>query len=614
MRILSKLARGKLACSGAALALGAAAALAAPAAPKSAPPNPATPHPAAPKVATPAAEKPPKCINFADFKLSFDFPAKVERDQPLEVQLHVSEDRGANWKVAKKQLPGEKQFVFRAPKDGEYWFMCRTKYASGQYLPAVPPAPEIKIVVDTAQPKLELTAVRREGGLVHVCWSLSDANLAPESFKIAYQAAGPGKAWQNVALDPLAPREPGQQLQGEIAFVPQGLSAGGTIAVRAEAADRAGNHAVIERRVTQADETDGQRVAHETAPEPANDPTENAAAAGPELVSQETVDKSPPEMADSFPGTEPPRGNAFPVSPGDTPYPKTNAGAEPPHDAAIIERHGSRGATPESKLQPTEREPIQPPVARQYPPPADAEPASSSADDAAYDGELLPPGIHPHMVNKSQFELLYDVESIGAAGIAQIELWGTSDGGQNWLSYGLDDDARSPMPVKVDGEGIYGFRVVVKTDAGLEGPKPESGDAPDVWVGVDLTKPVGNLISAEQGSGEEAGELVITWEAADERLAPRPISLRMSQSPDGPWHTIASGLENTGHYAWRIDQRTPQRFYLRLEVRDEAGNVRIDDATEPVTVERFRPRGHIRDVRSAEDAGRNSRTTHNLLK
>ncbi len=34
---------------------------------------------------------------------------------------------------------------------------------------------------------------------------------------------------------------------------------------------------------------------------------------------------------------------------------------------------------------------------------------------------------------------------------------------------------------------------------------------------------------------------------------------------------MASGLENTGRYAWPIDSRTPPKFYLRLEVRDEAG-------------------------------------------
>jgi hypothetical protein len=155
---------------------------------------------------------------------------------------------------------------------------------------------------------------------------------------------------------------------------------------------------------------------------------------------------------------------------------------------------------------------------------------------------------------------------------------------------------------------------VVTTGTGLAGPAPESGDLPDDWVGVDLTKPAASLVSAEQGSGDEAGEMVIAWEADDERLAARPVSLRMSESAEGPWHTIASGLENTGRYAWRIDQRTPKQVYLRLEVRDEAGNVRTDDSTEPVTIERVRHQGRIRDVRPSGEASRQSRTTHNLLK
>lgn len=579
---------------------------------------------AAKQAAAPAAAKPPKYIRYSDFKLSFDFPAKVERDQPVEVQLHVSDDRGVRWEAAQKQSPAEKQFVFRAPKDGEYWFMCRTKYASGRYLPAAPPAPEIKIIVDTTQPLLELTAPRGDGGEVHVCWTLSDANLAPETFKIAYQLAGPGKNWQNVAIDPPTIREPGQELKGEIVFVPQGLAGGDAVTVRAEVADRAGNRTVIERPVTPGDEAEDNsgRLTSDAGSPPSGEPAAEDSAAGPELGAQQPAREFPPEMADSFPGRTASNRTAFPVSPGESPYPRTNvedtdAAPQPALPPASHSRSQNLSPSPELKRQPTETERIQPPVAGRYPPePAEAleGPPQPNMDHSAIDGELLPPGIHPHMVNKSQFELLYDVESVGAAGIAQIELWGTSDGGQHWLSYGLDDDARSPMLVKVDGEGIYGFRVVVKTGAGLEGAKPASGDAPDVWVGVDLTKPVGNLISAEQGSGDEAGELVICWEAADERLAPRPISLRMSESPDGPWHTIASGLDNTGRYAWRLDQRTPQRLFLRLEVRDEAGNVRIDDSTEPVTIERFRPQGRIRDVRSAGEASRKSRTTHNLLK
>jgi len=581
---------------------------------------------AAKQPAVPATAKPPKYIRYSDFKLSFDFPAKVERDQPVEVQLHVSDDRGAMWKPGDKQSPTEKQFVFRAPKDGEYWFMCRTKYASGRYLPAAPPAAEIKIIVDTTLPVLELTAPRGDGGEVHVCWSLSDANLAPETFKIAYKLAGPGKSWQNVAIDPPAVREPGQEIKGEIAFVPQGLAGGGAVTVRAEVADRAGNRTAVERPVTTSDDAEGKndRTAFDAGSPPSGEPAVDDSTAGPELGVQEPANEFPPEMADSFPGKMASNRTAFPASAGESPYPKTNAEEtdpplpqQPALPPASQSRSQNLAPSPELKRQPTETERIHPPVADRYrPEPAEAlaGPPQPNIDPSTVDGELLPPGVHPHMVNKSQFELLYDVESVGAAGIAQIELWGTSDGGQHWLSYGLDEDARSPMLVKVDGEGIYGFRVVVKTGAGLEGAKPASGDAPDVWVGVDLTKPLGNLISAEQGSGDEACELVICWEAADERLAPRPISLRMSESPDGPWHAIASGLENTGRYAWRLDQRTPQRLFLRLEVRDEAGNIRIDDSTEPVTIERFRPQGRIRDVRSAGEASRNSRTTHNLLK
>ena len=54
---------------------------------------------------------------------------------------------------------------------------------------------------------------------------------------------------------------------------------------------------------------------------------------------------------------------------------------------------------------------------------------------------------------------------------------------------------------------------------------------------------------------------------------PRPISLSFSASAGGPWTPIASGLENTGSYRWRLDSRVPDPIYLRLEVRDEAGNV-----------------------------------------
>ena len=36
-------------------------------------------------------------------------------------------------------------------------------------------------------------------------------------------------------------------------------------------------------------------------------------------------------------------------------------------------------------------------------------------------------------------------------------------------------------------------------------------------------------------------------------------------------------------YRWRLDERMPPRIYVRLEARDEAGNVGVFEAPEPVT-------------------------------
>ena len=86
-------------------------------------------------------------------------------------------------------------------------------------------------------------------------------------------------------------------------------------------------------------------------------------------------------------------------------------------------------------------------------------------------------------------------------------------------------------------------------------------------------------------------------------LAARPISLLFRQDPKGPWITIASGLENTGRYAWPIDSRTPSQIYLRLEVRDEAGNVGVHELAEPVAIDQSRPTARIRDVRPLDETG-----------
>lgn len=235
---------------------------------------------------------------------------------------------------------------------------------------------------------------------------------------------------------------------------------------------------------------------------------------------------------------------------------------------------------------------INPPIGKKYTP---KEKTKTSSDTESVAG--LPPGERPRMVNSRLFELEYEIDSVGPSGIGRVELWGTRDGGQTWRSFTVDNDNRSPMLVQVADEGIYGFRIVVSNGVGLGGKPPKAGELPDLWVGVDQTKPSANIVSAQQGIDDEAGHLIISWQADDKMLAARPISLSFSQSRTGPWLPIASGLENTGRYAWPIDTRTPSQLYLRLEVRDEAGNVGIHDASEEVSIDQSQPTIRVRDVR-----------------
>ena len=165
-----------------------------------------------------------------------------------------------------------------------------------------------------------------------------------------------------------------------------------------------------------------------------------------------------------------------------------------------------------------------------------------------------------------------------------------------WRSFGVDEKKHSPMLVSVDREGLFGFRVVASSGAGVTGRPPQSGDHPEVWIGVDLTRPVGHITPAAPGSGPERDKLVITWEASDQMLlAARPITLALAENRNGPWHMIATDLENTGRFAWATDSRLPLRAFLQLRIRDEAGNVGQYETSEPVSLDHSNPVAHIRE-------------------
>lgn len=594
--------------------------------------------PAAPSAAQSATTEPGTIYTR---RTLFAIPFQIERpsaatQEPSVVELFVSNDMGASWRPHAQAKPVQRNFAFRAPGDGEFWFAVQSIDAQGQRRPSEIHQPELRVIIDSTAPKLEVSAQQGAAGEVICRWTIRDAALDPSTFKLEHQSGGPASLWRPVAVEALAPAAPDGVTAGQTTWWPQ--SPVDDVVLRCEVSDRAGNRALeqfrVERSVTagQGDlgrhwkstaEADAGAARRWPADAQADSPF-SGSSRGEEIppplprggakttpaaqrrerelpVAEEVV---PPVGAKRDGATAPdaaPLGSATNSEDLPMPSPSENslppAGGPPPLDAQFEAPPGDETAIP----QPSS--PLSTPALHDGAPQRSrvTRPALPRRDysekQGLFDMSLVPRGQRPEMIATRRFELDYEVAEVGSSGIGRVELWGTRDGGRTWESYAIDEDQQSPIDVTVHAEGIYGFRIAVRSGAGVGGQPPASGELPDVWVGVDVTKPFARLVAAEQGAGPDAEQVVIRWEAADELLGERPVALAFSAAPGGPWTTIVDQLDNGGEYAWRLDAGVPEQFYLQLTVRDEAGNVQTVENREPVALDRQRPTGHIRQIR-----------------
>ena len=192
------------------------------------------------------------------------------------------------------------------------------------------------------------------------------------------------------------------------------------------------------------------------------------------------------------------------------------------------------------------------------------------------------------MVNSKRIVLNYELKDVGPSGVSLVELWMTRDG-RSWKKDETTGRSGPPYVVEVQGEGMYGFTLVARNGVGLGKEPPKSGDLPQVWVEVDLTRPTVNLLDVKNGNGAKAREVTIQWEAFDRNLARRPVSLSYAASAEGPWSPIASNIENSGHYVWQMPSNGPLTFYIRVEAADMVGNVGVAQASKPLSIDTTQP-------------------------
>lgn len=224
--------------------------------------------------------------------------------------------------------------------------------------------------------------------------------------------------------------------------------------------------------------------------------------------------------------------------------------------------------------------------------------ANPGGDPPAVGGLTLDPD--RRFINSKTISLNYEISEKGPSGVSGIELWLTEDG-RSWsklqLPKMIDPTFMGPLTFSVAREGVYGFTLIARSGVGLSERPPQVGDKPQVWIEVDMTRPMVELQSVLVGEGENKGKLSIGWTARDKNLGKTPITLSYSTQKDTGWTAFAERLPNTGHYIWKMPEgNMPWQFYLKVEAVDLAGN--IGEAITPglVRVDLFQPKTKIVDV------------------
>lgn len=517
-----------------------------------------------------------------DFNIPFNIASTGRTPQELELEL--SSDGGVRWSPLQRAKPDSKSFHFQAPSDGYYLFRLNTIDSSGRVVPTGDQP--LQVIVDSQKPSAELSVDTDEQGLYVARFTVVDPNLNLDAVRIQFRTERE-EAWQDVEAV-LGQGSEEFEVRGTSKFdVPIGVK---QLVVRLIAKDQADNEVEVFRYPQM--------------------PKTAQAGGGLKLASQKGGMNSSVRIA-SRGGTnnllaaqERPSNDAEPVL---LPVPQSSASKPTMTNAPVRSSEKkldsmSRGQG-SNGFEPSEVGPDGKYVLR----PFDSEDVTSkSPANNNMDIDLEPAGvmdldtntkIYPFYSLSKSFSLDYDLQAHPAIGIQAVELWGTTDGGRTWDNWGADADRASPMEVAVEEEGLFGFRIVVVSGNGVISNRPQPGDAAEVWVDVDTQLPSARIVAAQYGQGAELGSLVIQYQVADDHLSDQPITLTFSESADGPWVTIATGIKNTGKFLWPADPTLPRRVYLRLEAMDNAGNIGEHRFGIPVDIAGLSPHGRIQGVR-----------------
>jgi hypothetical protein len=503
-----------------------------------------------------------------------------------ELILFSSSDQGQMWQQVATASPDQESFSFYAPGDGQYWFTVSVVDKEGNRQPPdiYKSPPSQKVEVDITRPTFRLFSVDRQDGEVVVNWEIQEEHLDWNAFKLEYRSADGSESapWTPITFNAAA--------SGQASFRPTGLMG---LKVRMQAQDMAGNVASSEK----------------------------------DLPGELSPARMPADLTGS-PAPAPVPRSSFPVTPMPAPGPFAGATTEQPASYSAP----PNGFAPAPALPPTTQyqTPSYPPPPNSnppvpgYPPPpggatvptypvapavdsgprAIATSGGSSGFSPPISGPVgagTAPGQPPLQVtNLKRIGLDFEVTREGPSRVGSIELYISPDSGGrtwNWKLHVDHKDLDSPIPVELPHEGVFGFRMVMRSGAGLSKGPPQPTDPPELRIEYDSTAPWAQLYEPKPDP-QKPNVLILTWAATDRNLAANPVSVEWSLDPRaGGWRAIGGpDMPNSGRYNWEVTGDVPHRVYLRLLVRDTAGNITQAVSHEPILVDLYKPEGRLMGI------------------
>jgi hypothetical protein len=510
----------------------------------------------------------PTFLPFAQFQIPFNVDATGT--EPALVQLWVSTDEGITWQMHGNAKPDARHFNFRAAAEGLYLFSVRTLDNSGTIFPSS--GAPLRVLVDTTKPQAALRADLNAQGHLVIDLRVVENYLDLSSATLRVRTDR-DPDWKDVPVDGLA-------MVGEVyeaqCVVP--LRPCREVAVIFAVRDQANNSGEATYKLDMPRTAAGEM----------------------DMRLASTGVKNPGAQTSFVPPTSlQPIAGATPWEPETTPKAPLAAHASPGKLA------GTDGLSLESSVEELPLPPpedVRPVLKRMEtnliePQTTDAQVPAAGQSRGELENNASPTIAQAYHCKSRAFSLDYSVEALGGSALAEVELWGTEDGGRTWNLWGSDPDRQSPFDVQVGNDGLFGFRMVIVGANGIVSNRPKNGDSSDVWINVDTEMPTAKISRAVYGQGPEDGLLVIDYTCGDIHLVDRPITLSFSERLDGPWTTIATGLKDMGIYLWKADPNLPDRIFLKLEVIDKAGNIGTHRLDLPIDIKGLAPRGRIQGFR-----------------